>query len=194
MHWVELDGLKVPVRVGGHAGLDLCNTRAGWGEPLTPPREWLKTYEALVVWSKYTELLSAPEAARLRARRDGERVLSDVRRLRTLLRTAVLHPADVRAVAGVNGFVRRAAGALRLEPGARPRLLVDPSVGVALPLLRAAWAAGDLLTSGRLLQVCVCPGADCGWLFLDAGGRRRWCAMSSCGNRAKVAAYARRRR
>ena len=33
-------------------------------------------------------------------------------------------------------------------------------------------------------------GDDCGWLFLDPRGRRRWYRMRSCGNRAKVAAHA----
>jgi hypothetical protein len=39
-----------------------------------------------------------------------------------------------------------------------------------------------------------CPGDDCGWVFLDHRGRRRWCSMQSCGNRAKVSAFAQRRR
>jgi len=32
-----------------------------------------------------------------------------------------------------------------------------------------------------------CPGEDCGYLFRDTSrGRRRWCSMKTCGNRAKV--------
>jgi predicted RNA-binding Zn ribbon-like protein len=38
--------------------------------------------------------------------------------------------------------------------------------------------------------VRTCP--SCGWLFLDARGRRRWCSMATCGNRAKVRAHAAR--
>jgi predicted RNA-binding Zn ribbon-like protein len=30
------------------------------------------------------------------------------------------------------------------------------------------------------------PGVDCGSLFLDPRGRRRWCDMAACGNRATV--------
>ena len=197
MHWVERDGLRVPVRLGGHVALDLCNTYAGWGEPPRAAGEWLKTYDHLVVWSKYAELLTPDEAARLRRRRAtaaAPAVLTDTRRLRNLLHAAVLDPGDRRAVAGVNGFVRRAARELRLEPGLRPRLDVSSTAGIALPLLRAAWAAADLLTSGRLEEVGACPGNGCGWMFLDPTGRRRWCSMSSCGNRAKVRAYALRHR
>ena len=31
----------------------------------------------------------------------------------------------------------------------------------------------------------------CGWLFLDSsrGGRRRWCSMSTCGNREKASRH-----
>jgi hypothetical protein len=39
-----------------------------------------------------------------------------------------------------------------------------------------------------------CPGRDCGWLFLDTSGRRRWCSMGACGSREKMRRmYARRR-
>ncbi|MGW5195753.1 CGNR zinc finger domain-containing protein, partial [Kribbella sp. NPDC004138] len=39
-------------------------------------------------------------------------------------------------------------------------------------------------------HVRTCP--SCGWLFLDPRGRRRWCSMATCGNRAKVRAHAAR--
>jgi predicted RNA-binding Zn ribbon-like protein len=38
----------------------------------------------------------------------------------------------------------------------------------------------------RLKRVTRCPGRDCGWLFLNASGRRRWCSMSTCGSREKM--------
>ncbi|MGE5829869.1 MAG: CGNR zinc finger domain-containing protein [Micromonosporaceae bacterium] len=38
----------------------------------------------------------------------------------------------------------------------------------------------------------ACPGEICGWLFADPRGRRRWCSMAWCGNRAKARRYARR--
>jgi predicted RNA-binding Zn ribbon-like protein len=45
-----------------------------------------------------------------------------------------------------------------------------------------------------LARVRRCPGRDCGWLFLDASGRRRWCSMTTCGSREKMRRmYARRR-
>jgi predicted RNA-binding Zn ribbon-like protein len=38
----------------------------------------------------------------------------------------------------------------------------------------------------RLRRVSQCPGRDCGWLFLNLSGRRRWCSMSTCGSREKM--------
>jgi predicted RNA-binding Zn ribbon-like protein len=37
----------------------------------------------------------------------------------------------------------------------------------------------------------TCAADDCGMIFLDSsqGGRRRWCSMEYCGNRAKAAAH-----
>lgn len=38
----------------------------------------------------------------------------------------------------------------------------------------------------RLERLRICPGNNCGWLFLDSSGRRRWCSMEVCGSRAKM--------
>jgi predicted RNA-binding Zn ribbon-like protein len=38
----------------------------------------------------------------------------------------------------------------------------------------------------RIQRVSRCPGRDCGWLFLNLSGRRRWCSMSTCGSREKM--------
>jgi predicted RNA-binding Zn ribbon-like protein len=65
----------------------------------------------------------------------------------------------------------------------------DPKSGTALSLLAPVlWSAGDLLTGPRLDRVRRCANPECGWLFLDdsRAGKRRWCSMSACGNRAKA--------
>lgn len=50
------------------------------------------------------------------------------------------------------------------------------------------WTAGDLLAEPRRDRVRRCGNDKCLWLFLDdsKSGTRRWCSMSSCGNRAKA--------
>lgn len=199
MYWQEIDGLKVPRRIGGHPALDFCNTWAGWDELTNPRGEWLKTYEHLTVWSMHAELVAADDVRRTRqqAARDPHRartVLAAARGLRTATHAAVLDPADARATAVVTGQVRRSGAAVRIEPGLPPRWSFPRECGLDLPLLAVAWSVGDLLTRADLDRVRACPGHECGWLFLDASGRRRWCSMSSCGNRAKVSAFAQRRR
>jgi predicted RNA-binding Zn ribbon-like protein len=201
VHWVELDGIRVPRRIGGHPALDLCNTWAGWGERPHPKREWLRDYDSLAVWSGYAELVEASDVRRLRRlgpRRpiEAAAVLADVRRLRTAVHTAVTEPEKERALRAVTGYARRAAAAssLRSSADGRARWELVGGIGLQMPLLAAAAAAADLLTSPDLPHVKACPGHDCGWLFVDRSGRRRWCSMTSCGNRAKVAAHARRQR
>ena len=51
-----------------------------------------------------------------------------------------------------------------------------------------AQAAADLLISDELKLVRWCEAPDCEWLFLDRSRNRsrRWCDMTSCGNRAKA--------
>lgn len=65
---------------------------------------------------------------------------------------------------------------------------------------RAMWpiveSASDILTSDDVVRIRVCAAPDCSWLFLDRsrGRRRKWCDMSTCGNRAKARRYYERHR
>lgn len=71
-------------------------------------------------------------------------------------------------------------GELELRPG---------SVEQALSTL--ARDVQDLVAGPLASRVRICAAADCGLLFVDASrpGRRRWCSMQWCGNRAKTRAY-----
>ncbi len=58
----------------------------------------------------------------------------------------------------------------------------------------AADAMALLADPARLARLHRCPGRDCGWVFLDTSGRRRWCSMDTCGSREKMRRmYARKR-
>src|SRR6185503_14611827 len=66
---------------------------------------------------------------------------------------------------------------------------VDMKSGTALALLAPVlWSAGDLLAGSKLDKVRRCANPECLYLFLDdsRAGKRRWCSMSACGNRAKA--------
>jgi predicted RNA-binding Zn ribbon-like protein len=58
----------------------------------------------------------------------------------------------------------------------------------------AADAVALLRDGRRLPRVRRCPGRNCGWLFLDLSGRRRWCSMTTCGSREKMRRMYERRR
>jgi predicted RNA-binding Zn ribbon-like protein len=80
----------------------------------------------------------------------------------------------------------------RLIPGANGALAwdwEDEGGSADLMLWPIARSAADVLTSPReLARVRQCPGAGCGWVFLDEtkNRSRRWCDMDVCGNRAKA--------
>ena len=62
--------------------------------------------------------------------------------------------------------------------------MVMSAAGLLAPVL---WSAADLLTRADRRRVRRCANDACLWLFIDESkaGTRRWCDMSSCGNRAK---------
>ncbi|BCJ62770.1 CGNR zinc finger domain-containing protein [Micromonospora endophytica] len=200
MHWVNVDGYPMPIPVGGHPALELCNTWAGWAEPPSPEREWLRDFDRLAVWTGHVQLLTPTTVARLRdeGRRQpsaAHEVLVATRLLRTALHDVLLDPADTTAFRHIAEQAHRAAAEAVLESDqdGLARWTLPDDIGLLLPLLACARAAADLLTSPARTEVRACPAVDCGWLFLDRRGRRRWCSMATCGNRAKVRAYAARR-
>jgi len=52
------------------------------------------------------------------------------------------------------------------------------------------------LTAGHPERIRICASDTCEWVFYDTSrtGRRRWCDMSTCGNRAKAARHRARAR
>ncbi|GLZ78589.1 hypothetical protein Afil01_33960 [Actinorhabdospora filicis] len=62
------------------------------------------------------------------------------------------------------------------------------------PAWRAARAYVDLVAEARPERIRKCANPDCLLWFHDVSknGRRRWCSMEGCGNRAKAARHAAR--
>jgi predicted RNA-binding Zn ribbon-like protein len=58
-------------------------------------------------------------------------------------------------------------------------------------LVPIAEAIVDELAAGRPDRFRICANDSCRWTFFDASptGRRRWCDMKTCGNRAKAARH-----
>jgi predicted RNA-binding Zn ribbon-like protein len=126
-------------------------------------------------------------------------VLGDARRVRAVLRTLAErgeHAADARleALREINRVLGRSAGTRRVElrdDGSFARAFVpvgDAFAGLLIPIVESA---ADALIRGELGRVRRCADQRCGRVFQDAtkNGRRRWCDMATCGNRAKAARH-----
>ena len=61
-------------------------------------------------------------------------------------------------------------------------------------LAAVARSAAEIVVEGEAARLRLCANPHCGLFFCDASrtGHRRWCSMSVCGNRHKVAAFARK--
>lgn len=178
----------LPWNTSGHPALEFCNTYAGWGGEHTPGSEWLRSYRTLAVWAEYTALLEEPVVTGLL--REAQRspvaaadVLAEARELRARLYACLTGPPDGRAFAAV---ARAAEAAARVSVFVRGddglgRWRLPAAVGLRLPVHAVARSAAELLADPRRLTVRACPGPRCGWLFLDATARRRWCSLGTCG-------------
>jgi predicted RNA-binding Zn ribbon-like protein len=196
---VVVDGLVLPIAIGGHPVLDFCNTRAGWGT--AAPKEYLRSHDHLALWAAENGLLDRAEVAplrRLATREAGaaQEVVERAVRFRDGLYDVLVGAGTPASWDGVNTEVRAAGCAVRLRPTAGPATWEVAAPGgperLDLPLLKVAWSAAGLLTTIGPGAVAACPGRGCGWLFHDPRGRRRWCSMAWCGNRAKARRYAQR--
>ena len=99
------------------------------------------------------------------------------------------HPADI---AAVNEAAARPPLVRALLPEGGTTV-VAPTVAAALATL--ARDAVDLFGGPLAGRIRMCAADDCGLLFVDTSrpGRRRWCSMERCGNRAKIRTHRARR-
>ena len=66
--------------------------------------------------------------------------------------------------------------------------------GLEWLLAAIARSAAELIAEGPKARLRICANRECGYFFYDDSRthQRRWCSMAVCGNRSKVAGYARR--
>ena len=69
----------------------------------------------------------------------------------------------------------------------------DPVDGA---MARLAESIARELIQGDTSRLHICENPQCKWVFKDTSrtGKRKWCSMRSCGNRAKVARHRARRK
>lgn len=202
--------------VGGRLCLDFANTVGGWNpdparkknDPLAfnARADKLGDYEDLLAWSWRVKLLTESEAKSL-AREAGrrEKEAASVLRRAVALRAAIYRIciAIIRQMRPrgadldlLNRELNVTHGRVRLGLGEGNFIWewTDAKNALDQTLWRVADSAAEMLTTGDLTRLRVCPGEDCGWLFEDSSksGRRQWCDMQDCGNLAKVRRFRQR--
>jgi predicted RNA-binding Zn ribbon-like protein len=190
--------------VGERSWLDFVNTDdARRGEHA----DELLEFESLVAWLQAAGLLDLERATGMLRRAvqqpaGAAAALVDARRVRAALRALAergLSSAQVRgdAVTEINRVLGRSAGTRRLEmrsDGSFARSFVPVGDAFAGLMIAVVESAADALINGELSRVRRCAGARCARVFYDGtkNGRRRWCDMATCGNRAKAARHRRK--
>jgi predicted RNA-binding Zn ribbon-like protein len=189
----------------GRACLDFVNSLRD--RNAAKPREFLPDYADLIAFSRATEHIDGdaatalmqqatadPEAAR--AALDAARALREAL-YRIFSATAAEQQPDDAAIAVFNRLLHAEAARRRFTAQADHYQWTYPDhTDLYLPLWPLVHEAAGLLLGDERTRLRECAADDCGWIFIDTSRNRsrRWCSMSSCGNRAKVQQFRQRQR
>lgn len=180
---------------GGRLAIDFANTIHD--RFAAAVEDYIATPERYVEWARRSGAIAADETIDMsRLAGEGERLMADVRSLRDatyLLLSAcidrVLLPKGPLLV--INHWLLRARQSQSLAENGLLSLHAEPE-DLRVPLKRIALDVVDTLAEARAgkfkLKRCANQ-SSCGWIFADTSknGRRRWCAMATCGTASKTA-------
>jgi predicted RNA-binding Zn ribbon-like protein len=192
--------------IGECRGLDFVNSG---DSPEISQLDWMGNGERLIGWLEQAGLV--PRAVLRQFRRDVhsgklDRVASRARELREWLR-AVIYKYRGDSLAGVDISAFETLNRILLEDERYIQIVRSDENGSPLTLrLMRRWSAPDslvwaiaesvahLIYEEDFRRIKQCEG--CSLLFLCRTRRdeRKWCSMSTCGNRAKQAAHRNRRK
>lgn len=187
---------------GNRLCLDFVNLPFDPGDPRPRAGSWPQLIDfmsdkGIVSGEKSEELRALPESDPQAA----ETLLRQAERLGDSMRsafTAILKNQRVHreAVETINEILRVTEGHDELEwRDDRWRLgFLAKEEGLEWLLAAIARSGAELIAEGTASRLRQCGNANCQVLFYDDSRthRRRWCSMAHCGNRSKVAAFARR--
>jgi predicted RNA-binding Zn ribbon-like protein len=194
------------ILIGERLWLDFVNTddvRRGARVDL------LRDFDALMRFLDAVGILDPERSQGMRRRAQQQpagaaAALVDARRVRAALRALAERGANSERIRGdalteINRVLGRSAGTRRVESradGSFARAFVpvgDAFAGLIIPVVESA---ADALIAGELSRVRRCSDPRCSRVFFDGtrNARRRWCDMSTCGNRAKAARFRERGR
>ncbi len=183
--------------VGGRLSVDFVN--------VTPPDVEL-SWERLIHFMNLTDIVSPTRGAQLlnlpqSDPQAAEALLIKARRLSFALRKVFIAMLRKQRTAGewiepVNEILRITEGHDELvgQDGLWKIEFVAREGGLDWLLAAVARSAAELIAEGARARLRLCANVHCGLLFYDNSRtrRRRWCSMALCGNRSKVATFARK--
>jgi predicted RNA-binding Zn ribbon-like protein len=181
--------------LGGVPCLDFVNTKNWHADE--KPYDFFGSYSGLLQWSLQLALITPSQAEQLfnlaeQQTQRAQTVLEQTQQLRKTIYDLFFDIANGQELSDIeldrfNSAWRKSLASMQVRPIQKTFrwewMGSDNTLDSMLwPVLHSA---AELLISEKLNRVRNCEG--CGWLFLDTtkGGRRRWCDMSICGNRAK---------
>ena len=183
--------------IGGRLALDFVNS-----VPLKAEMSW----EHLVAFLAYARIVTPERAGELLVLNGSDSQAHDLllrkaQRLAAALRqafNAVLHRQKVLRewIEPVNEILRITEGHDELVATESDWEIqfVASETGLEWLLAAVARSAAEIIAEGPRARLRLCANPRCGLFFCDTSRthRRRWCSMTVCGNRHKVATFARR--
>ena len=183
--------------LGGRLSVDFVNA--------TPPNAEL-SWERLIHFLESTDIVSAERGAQLLTLpqsdpQAAEALLLKSRRLGYALRKAFAALLRKQKMARewidpVNEILRITEGHDELvgQDGAWKIEFIAREGGLDWLLAAVARSGAEIIAEGARARLRLCANPHCGLFFYDNSRtrRRRWCSMAVCGNRSKVAAFARK--
>jgi predicted RNA-binding Zn ribbon-like protein len=188
---------SAPRLLGGRLSLDFVNA--------TPPNAEL-SWERLVHFLGSTSVVSDERGAQLLGLpqsdpQAAEALLLTARRLGSALRKVFAAMLRKQRIAGewiepLNRILRITEGhdELVAQAGIWKIEFVAREGGLDWLLAAVARSGAETIAEGLHARLRICANPRCGLFFYDNSRtrRRRWCSMAVCGNRSKVAAFARK--
>ena len=183
--------------LGGRLSLDFVNA--------TPTNAELP-WERLIQFLESASIVSAGRGAQLLSLpqsdpQAAEALLLKARRLGSALRKVFAATLRKQRIAGewiepLNEILRITEGhdELVAQAGVWKIEFVAREGGLDWLLAAVARSGAEIVVEGARARLRLCANPHCGLFFYDNSRtrRRRWCSMAVCGNRSKVAAFARK--
>jgi predicted RNA-binding Zn ribbon-like protein len=194
--------LPDPLLLGGRLAIDFANMPSYPGAPAHH-----LSWEELVAFFQASRIVSTERGSSLLTLSGTEpdaaqNLLSRSTRLRDALRKAFGAVVKKEQIARewaepINQILRITEGhdELVLDAASWKMEFQAREGGLDWLLAAIARSAAEIIVEGAQARLRMCANPACGLFFSDNSRthRRRWCSMAICGNRHKVASFARRR-